>query len=165
MGVRASRVAWLQLGLLAILTPWLCGCSKTGGDVKGTVTFNGKPLNAGTVGLVGADGKNAAGGNIEPDGSYYISKPPKGTYTIVVETFDPPSTGSSGSIALPPGVEASAEKKAELEKTSAPKRERMLIPTKYKDPKTSGLSITVSGSSQTFNIDLVGEAPAKSDKK
>jgi hypothetical protein len=166
MRVRAGRTAWL--GMVGFGAIFLCanGCAKTGGDVKGTVTFNGTPLNAGTVGLVGADGKNAASGSIEPDGSYFISKAPKGTYTVVVETFEPPSTGTAGPIVLPPGVDTSGEKKAELEKNRAPKRERILIPTKYKDPKTSGLSITISGGSQTYDIPLVGEAPKndKSDK-
>ena len=89
----------------------LLGCSGGTGDVSGTVTFNGKPLQGGTVTFASADGGPNYTGIIKEDGTYTVSGVRSGPYKVCVETESlkakaagggPPS-GGSGSKGGPPG--------------------------------------------------------------
>jgi len=135
------------------------GCSKIGGDVTGSVTLNGKPMTAGSVTFHYEGGVNASAA-IGTDGSYHLVKPPKGTANVTVE---PPDLNTGAGVGSGGNVKPVSTKLSEQPKTTKP--EPVWIPDKYKNPKTSGLSITVSGSNQSFDIAMTGEAKSDKDDK
>lgn len=63
-----------SLSLFALLLVAVAGCGTSGpemGDVKGTVTYKGKPLTTGTITFVPeTDGLPTAFAEIQPDGTY-----------------------------------------------------------------------------------------------
>jgi hypothetical protein len=77
----------LRTGLVVGLATAVVGCSSSvaPGKVKGTVTFNGQPLKAGTVYFTYEQGGHQYRAEIKSDGTYQFSDIPAG---IVVVTFD-----------------------------------------------------------------------------
>jgi len=143
----------LILGSLPVmLLPLIAGCGGGAGtaSVTGNVTYDGKPLGSGVVAFVF---KNSAGlevretGQIQPDGSYSISRLSPGQVTIIVETIPPvdlPKERKQKDMPdLPP-----------IGGGDAPKGTFVKIPDKYKDPATSGLTYTVKSGKQKYNIEL-----------
>ena len=121
--ITATRWAFVVCGLLVI-----AGCGSGGHKVSGKVTYaDGSPLTTGTVELDGPSG--AGSGDIQPDGTYNITfgesgGVPDGTYRVRVQAF---GEGTGG-----PGPSVVAEK--------------------YRSFEDSGLTVTVAGASQEFNI-------------
>jgi hypothetical protein len=151
LNLRANRVvSWCVLFLcVAVLAG--CGGKKTGGDVSGKVTYNGKAVTSGSVAFHGSDGKSVSS-SIASDGSYKIVKPPLGEVKITVETSPPLKVGSSASPKSPDGKEGPP--KADIPLSGKTGGEYVAIPDKYKKPATSGLSFTVTILSQTHDIEL-----------
>jgi hypothetical protein len=119
----------------AILSLAGCGDTPKGPPfvnfVGGTVTWKGEPLRRGFVRLAG--GGREAMMPIGPDGRYEIPDPPPGEVKVAV-TAGPPA------MLLP---------------KNAPKDPTLPdLPARYADPATSGLSLTVTGGRQTFDITL-----------
>jgi hypothetical protein len=96
------------------------------GDVRGKVSFQGKPLPGGTIRFVG---EQAFAASIAPDGSYELRDVPAATYRIAI-----------GSMTRAPGNRGNAE--------------HVPIPDRYQDPNTSGLQTRVGKGQNTFNIEL-----------
>jgi hypothetical protein len=138
----------------------LAGCSRIGGDVRGTVTLNGKPVTSGLVTLHYEGGTNV-GAVIGPDGSYEIVKPPKGAAKVTVE---PPATAPGGDLSSS-GIAVTTGSPDAKEPVKTPKTQAVAIPDKYKKVATSGLTLTVTGNSQTFDIQMVGDDTSGKDKK
>jgi hypothetical protein len=121
------------------------GCGSGGptmGRVSGTVTFQGKPLDSGTVTFIATDGKNPnATGAIKPGGTYSLqtSEPGDGAvvgdYKVAITDVDP----SSFNTPLP-GAPAAVPKSA--------------IPKLYQDSSTSGLTAKVESGSNTKDFVL-----------
>ncbi len=114
------------------------GCSPRTTTVNGTVSFNGKKMVWGGVGLVAHDG-SAHQGAITPEGTYTIPNVPVGPAQVGVTTFDPNPKGDNEgrrwkSPNLPPGA-------------------WFPIPEKYADPVKSGLTVDVA-SGKPLDIDL-----------
>ena len=119
----------------------LCGCDSGGLEglvqVRGKVLFNDQPLTGGTIVYLPAAGTGGrqAQGLIGSDGTFELSslKPgdgaQKGKYDIII-------------IAREQAAEQ-PKSRVELEATGGPKTGRLLIPEKYANPDTSGLSDTV----------------------
>jgi hypothetical protein len=132
---RRSCIAWLLF--FALLAP--VGCSEPGlpnmVPIRGTVTYQGKPLQEGTVLYVpkSADGRQARG-DIQPDGSFRLTTlrehdgAQQGEYDIVVIALEPH-----------PGEPPSRE---EVEARGGIRR-KSIIPPKYTKAETSGLSDVV----------------------
>jgi hypothetical protein len=148
--------------LCAILIP-AAGCSKKmGGDVRGTVTLNGKPVTSGTVTLH-FDGGNNASAAIGPDGSFQVVKPPRGAAKVTVE---PPTAATGSDLGVGgTGIEVQGGLPGSPEQPKTPKAPPVTIPDKYKNVATSGLSLTVTGNTQSFDIPMVGETNDKDPKK
>jgi hypothetical protein len=132
------RLLW-SVGLLGAIVA-LGGCGSQA-VVTGKITYKKEPLTTGEVSFIASDGKSRSG-LISPDGTYKIVDAPLGSVVIVVvakqlagkvEKGDPLS-------AKPKGGRAAQMKSA--------------IPEKYNDPKTSGLTYTVTSGRQTRDIDL-----------
>jgi hypothetical protein len=134
------------LAALALLAAsGLPGCGgEPRGRVFGKVTFRGAPVTQGMVLF-----NNAAKGvymstEIHPDGSYLVLTAkgvglPLGSYLVAV---------------APPLVEPTG-----FARGSAKYPECDNIPVKYRDPKTSGLSLEVRKGENPFSIDLQPEGP------
>jgi hypothetical protein len=163
MNFRNRRFSLIAAFLLFPLVAVVTGCSsKTGGDVTGSVTLNGKPLTSGTV-VFHIAGQKAISAAIGKGGTYYLQKPPKGDAKVSVEGVEVDQTAEKKRIAAVP-TGGSPDPKNPPQGSPPSKAEKVVIPEKYKSPSTSGLSLTISGSAQTFDIAMTGEEE-KNDKK
>jgi hemoglobin len=106
------------------------------GNVSGKVTYLGKPLTGGQVGMHSAAGKTYSAA-IKEDGSFSLKSVPVGTYKVTVMT----QPAAPGAPRLPPAPPGGAAK-------------GVAIPVKYSTANTSGLTYEVSEGEQTFDIDL-----------
>lgn len=108
--------------------------------VYGLVSYNGAPVTRGTITFVSAEGHSATG-QIESDGSYRLSTfapndgavPGSHRVMIVADTSNPNLIPGSS-----PGYEAPQD----------------LVPAKYKDVNTSGLTAEVSAEKPEITFDL-----------
>ncbi len=66
----------------------LAGCGASNGvtPVRGTVTYNNKPVTAGTIQFISVDGHREACGSLLGDGSFKIPDVPLGTVKVVIKT-------------------------------------------------------------------------------
>jgi hypothetical protein len=134
---------FLAFSLLLSLT---AGCNRNV-PMSGRVTFadNGEPLTVGTVVFAGT--ASQARGNIEPDGTFQLGflgekdGLPKGDYKVYIDNANRYENGE-----MVDGILSN--------QTVIP-----LISPKFADAETSGLSITVDGSTNTFDIQV--ERPKK----
>jgi len=108
------------------------GCGQRHGQVSGSVTVDGVPLDYGIVNFVGLDG--AASAPIL-DGAYEAGGVPLGTVRIAVR-------------ALPRPVVAAP--------TAGPVRPYMPLPDRYLSPRDSGLAIEVKAGRQRHDISMTG---------
>jgi hypothetical protein len=101
-------------------------------SLEGYVRYHGVGLPSGFVRVFGESG-DPAEGTVKMGGTYTVWNPPRGKVKIAVSTTPPKSLSKAPPATTKPGN---------------------VIPPRYADPDTSGLSMTVSGGKQTFNIDL-----------
>jgi len=140
-----ANVFALTCALAIVATSTVPGCGSSGPEmasVSGKVTYNGKPVPVGTVVFQAKDpnGRNATGA-IGSDGSYTLQTEKPGDGALLGEYNVSISAIEGGEVALdyvPP-------------KPIKPKR---LVPEKYENPETSGLTRKVESGSNTFNFDL-----------
>lgn len=149
--------------LLFVLFVSAAGCGKEG-TMSGKVFFKGQPVSGGTV-YFHPEGKP---GNypsiIQPDGSYSVSKLPRGPARISVLV---------GSKSVPAGVferrggklaAKGMEKMGKIGKAASGGGDQPAhagaaknggsVPEKYTDPEKSGLAIEIEGGNQTHDIQL-----------
>ena len=142
----ASHGAALAAGVMLI-----AGCgSKNALDtipIRGEVIYNGKPLTEGTVVYLPAPGSKSrqATGPLESDGSFSLTTQSaddgamKGEYQIIVLAYKP----------KPPEPKSKEELEALINKEGESQR-GFIIPEKYTNPETSGLSDTVDENHSGF---------------
>jgi hypothetical protein len=145
-----------RLALICLPLFFLCllaaGCGSEG-SVSGKVSYKGQPVKAGSIHFFPEKGQ---GGNfssiIQPDGSYSVSKLPRGQAKITVDV-------SSGG-GPPPAVfkqRGGAQIAAAMKKQGMDGKggdTSLKVPPKFSDPEKSGLTIDVKGGSQTHNVDM-----------
>jgi hypothetical protein len=122
----------------------VAGCNGSTADVKGKVTFNGKPVVYGTVVLVGADGL-ARSGAIQPDGSYRVKDVPVGTARVAVTSPRPPGSAPAKK-AIERGADVTDDKPQPEPPPPAPPeviQNWISLPEKYGDPSKSEVTVTV----------------------
>ena len=107
---------------------------------SGIVTLDGQPLPGGFVRLVPAASRPATGA-IGPDGRFTL-----GTFTVA-DGCVPGTHGVEVIGPLPPGGETAAAVPAPT----------VTVPARYRDAKTSGLTITITGPTRDLTISLSGE--------
>ena len=133
----------LVLPIYATLFLVLSGCQGQGtapyngpyGSLTGKVTLDGKPVAERTMVIFTSKDGHAASATTDSSGSYDASKVPVTTYQVGITL---PAMASDGS--LPAGDPL--------------KMGAVSIPTKYLNPETSGLSVTV-GADEDKVFDLV----------
>jgi hypothetical protein len=130
---------WPLLAAVAVLVPagfvvlFLAGREPPKPVVFGKVRYKNELLTGGTISFLGDDG--IVQGKIEKDGSYEVVDPPSGLVKVSIRSISP---------------FLQKEKGDKIKWTT-----RSLIPTKYNDPKASGLSYTIGrGGRQEINIEL-----------
>jgi hypothetical protein len=120
---------------VAVAAVSLASCSSrydglTGGEATGKVTLDGRPVTAGTVVFIGASESTAA--EIRSDGSYHAQNVPLGPVRVSIVTTGP-SVAAKGGQGPPPQTPP---------------------PPRYCNAATSGLELTVSTGSHTFDIPM-----------
>ncbi len=127
------RRAALTCLLALILGAPIAGCGAGVGEVRGTVRYNGKPLSQGTIQFRGSDAVPHAV-PIGADGTYSVLMPAGPARVIVrcvdekrLSRFTAQLAGRAGRVAPPP----------------LPSGNFSLIPSRYADWETSGLSVLV----------------------
>jgi hypothetical protein len=136
----------IALGAALALVVIPLGCGAGGPEkarVSGKVTYKGQPVPKGTVTFVttSKDGRNAVG-ELDPDGNYSLQTEAPGDgallgeYNVTIYAHDEPILDY-----IP----------------TTPVKPKLLAPTKYEKPETSGLKATVKSGSNTFNFDLTDD--------
>jgi hypothetical protein len=146
--VFAARVAryLVACGMLALLTCLGCGKSVPSGTVTGKVMLEGKPVPEGCTVTFLSD-KYTAVGQVGAGGSYTLldaGKPRVAAATYKVGVM--PSTK--------PMSDAEYEKMMTAGTTGATSTPPAVIPEKFQNPATSGLSFTVKEGPNTIDIEL-----------
>lgn len=133
------------LCLAAFIQITLSGCAeqaetKPTAPVKGTVTYQGKPLETGEVVFFPDSGERIASGKIQPDGTFQLT------------------TYEEGDGAIPGNHKVTIVAERDMEGISAEdpeaSMEPSLIPTKYNLQKTSGLTAVVKEGENEIQLDL-----------
>jgi hypothetical protein len=131
----------LSLGII-VLTLAGCNSSSFDADVAGTITLDGKPVAPGVVSFSPVEqGKNASRGNIDTQGRYFLVTRHErgidpGEYRVVVLVYEKGDTPGPGERApMPPP----------------------LVPEKYLNVDTSGLTFTVEPGSNRIDIALTSD--------
>jgi hypothetical protein len=168
------RFVFIRLSILS-LSVLAAGCSREG-TVSGKIYHKGEPLKGGTVNFFPEGSNNAHPAIIGMDGSYTVSKLPRGPAKIGVQvgTQGVPASvfnrmggkgiekglkqmgrigrGASGGGESADAAEAKDQAKDKA-KDAIPKEDTTAL-QKYADPEKSGLKIDVTGGSQTHDIKL-----------
>lgn len=117
-----------------------CGKGKVLGPVSGNVTFQGKPVTEGSVLFRNEEKGVYMTAKLDQAGHYEVKQPtgdglPPGDYAVSVNppVVDAPMAGSGQSFRMP----------------TFPN-----IPIKYRDAKTSGVSVTVPEEGTTLDIEM-----------
>ena len=136
----ASGVLWC-LGVLAVLGFALSGCGESREKpqpVFGKVTFQGKPVSAGTIRFSNPQAAIDMTADLRSDGTYEIVTAhgaglPEGTYQVAITPprIDVPLIGP------PPKTPECRD-----------------IPAKYRQPSTSGLTLTLKPDVKSFDVDM-----------
>ncbi|MDB5309323.1 MAG: hypothetical protein JWO38_3525 [Gemmataceae bacterium] len=169
----ASR--FLALSGLAVCLGLFAGCSRPTGSVTGKVTYQGKVIKGGTVSFVSTDGNPNAVSEIAEDGTYKLQTVTGGGYKVCVDTSSlkpqgegmarggsgpaPKGVGGAGvknagpppDAVVPEGYTPSSPADAAMTKNA---RRYTAIPDQYGDPAKTDLTYTVTGGSQTHDIEL-----------
>jgi hypothetical protein len=128
--------------VVLIATAVGCGTDPGRGSVKGKITVNGKVLAKGRITFL------SEGGNKDPFSTAIVN----GEYFIP----DIPAALAKVYIVPPLSDDPLPVDKGDIVPTARPGRgPRIVVPDKYQNATTSGLSLTVQKGENTFNADLV----------
>ena len=151
-----TRTRLLPLALLLPAAAFL-GCSgdkQAPAKVSGNITYDGKPLKAGTLQFHTKEGV-AYDGRISLDGTYSASDLPEGemVVTVITEHLNPARKGP------PPSKDYDRRMKAQQQPegpaAAPPEEPYTKIPDKYSKPNTSPLSVKLKGGRQVQDLELV----------
>jgi hypothetical protein len=128
----------------------IAGCGKSLAEVSGTVTYKGKALKGGSVLFRGSDGVEYPV-NIDAEGKY-VTKVMTGDAQVLV-TWVNDEAMTKYTLAL--SAQARGAKDGKLPTAPPPPPESFsLIPEKYGEYPTSGLTTTVKRGKNTYDIAL-----------
>jgi len=149
VGFLYSRVHLLLAGLLLVSLLAVIGCGSGGkpGTVQGKVKVDGTLANAGSVIFTTSTGATAFG-TIQADGTYKAIGVPVGATQVTVT--GPPPVPVVGDPRLKPPSKDSPSPGGSVDKP-------VPIPAKYGKADSSGLTYTVKGGSNTYDIDLTAK--------
>jgi hypothetical protein len=123
--------------LIALFSSTVVGCNRglATKNVTGTITYQNKPVTSGLINFLPEKGR-PLGSGIQSDGTYSVKLPP-GKYQVRIDAPAPPPEGFKEGMPMP--------------KLAAP-----LVPEKYANFASSGLTATIEeqGSSQQVDFKL-----------
>jgi hypothetical protein len=125
-----------------LLVSSISGCGDSSATVTGHVRYKGEAVAVGNVTFYGSDNQLSTA-LINADGSYTATKVPLGPVKVAVTT--PPKN---------PAALANRAQKRKQGQVKPPAAKRVFVPSKYSRPDKSGLELTVTSGTQTFDIDL-----------
>jgi hypothetical protein len=140
-----SRVCRTSLLFAGVVITCVSGCGASKTVVSGKVSYKGKPLAMGTICIVGANGI-AVPAAINPDGTYRIEGVALGMAKIGVSNLKP-TTPQMAAHARKGRTPANAPPPPDIANWFE-------IPEKYADPKTSDLTVELTGGEIVHNLDL-----------
>lgn len=124
----------LTLGLALLAGTMGCGAAELPtGVLVGKVTQKGEPINAGTVTLLNEETGVGASAELDVSGTYRLAAVRTGDYQVAIQ---PPPAPSPEEMAA--GV----------------KDKPSTIPEQYRDPQTSGLSVSVNSGENTADFEI-----------
>jgi hypothetical protein len=129
-----ARARSFTLGFAGMLAAAVCGCDAKTGTVAGKVTVDGKPAVGATV-IFGGENHMTAAAIVRDDGTYEAPGVPVGPVTI----------------ALTPDTGAKLKTLPDFGGQPVPSP---AIPERYTNASTSGLTLTVKGGPNEFNIEM-----------
>jgi hypothetical protein len=145
MRYRAFARRLVPAVFLVLLALALSGCGQRKGKLTGKVSYKGEEVPFGTVAFYGT-GDAVSSAPIGPDGTYEANGVPLGEVKVTVTTPPPPDPQAAEKMKTNPMV---------IEKNIVITEQKVVsVPRKYNLPGTSGISLTVTGGSQPFDIAL-----------
>lgn len=128
---------WCSFFSCVVASLLLAGCGSGGTQLEGTVTFDGQPVDGGTITFMSEGGQGTNAGGPIQGGKYAIeSKLPPGKFKVEINWFK--STGKTLANKSDPGTKMDETKQ--------------VIPMEYN--KQSKLTAEVKSGSNTFNFEL-----------
>jgi len=117
--------------------------------VTGRVTMMGRPVIWGSVVLVDEKGQSAVG-RIESDGTYTVANAPTGDVTVAITSPDPLIQHYATQI------KTSRERVPMKQWAPLPidRSQWFVLPSRYEDAKTSGLSLSLKRGTNTYDLTL-----------
>jgi hypothetical protein len=133
------------------------GCGGGPSSVSGKVSYNGVPVTGGSITFLMPDGKTKIPGSIDQNGNYTAQTKLTGKAEVSIETESVKK--ASGILASNPmtktGAEITGEMKGKMGTTlGSGLPQYVKIPSKYADPKTSGLTVEMKSGNTTQDFNL-----------
>ncbi|WP_152049567.1 hypothetical protein [Tautonia marina] len=150
---RITPLAVIFTGMMIVV-----GCSDGTGlpkryPVSGNVTYNGQPVETGTITFAPVDPDSRAASGTISGGSYYLTTAIDGDGALPGEYRVSITSRDVNYDAAMSGVQGGSPKQDDVAKAFAEAKD--LVPAKYSLPDTSGLTYTVeSGSNRNVDFDL-----------
>jgi hypothetical protein len=136
--------------LLVPFAPAGCGSNPATSELRGKVTFKGKPVVQGQLSVISADGR-VESCSID-DGVYLLRRAPVGQHLQVA------ITGATYLVLPDPEFKEKMMKRANDPKTDYPEpkepEDPRMVPSKYLNPQTSGLTVDVKPDQPVHDFDL-----------
>jgi hypothetical protein len=136
----AGPLARLLVLACMSVVPLACGSAEGMAPVSGKVTYKGKPVPKGSITFASTtEGGRNATGQLDANGYYKLQTENPGDgaligdYLVTIYAHDEPILDYIPKKKIPP---------------------KILTPTKYEKPETSGLKASVKSGSNTFDFDL-----------
>jgi hypothetical protein len=152
---RCLSIAARLLVLLPILFT-ACSQQRPAASVKGTVTFDGKPLRFGSVVFVPTEQGSTAQANLKSDGSFVLTTYQEGDGAVIgrhqVMIVALASEGALPSEEL--------DDQTRFSRTGEPLPLESVIPEIYGDYRRSGLTANVVAGENTIEFALVSKPPS-----
>jgi hypothetical protein len=144
---KIGQASCLSYGAAALMALLVAGCGSSRIEVSGTVRLNGKPLSHGTIQFLGEDGVPCSA-EIGQDGTYSLEMP-TGQAKVIVSCVDEvklkqvtTQMAATHGRSAPPASSAS---------------KLSLIPQRYADWSSSGLTVLVQGDRTVKDFSLTSK--------
>jgi hypothetical protein len=145
---KRSPFSFLCLMLLLLCAP---GCGGCRGTLTGTVTYEGEPIQAGSVLLVGSDLRPVTAA-IKEDGTYTFTNVPTGDVKLAV--YNPARRRGWAALFQVVNEGGTAEGGKVIKLSGNRRKKRPVIPASYSDHELSGLRTTIERGSNEYDIEI-----------
>lgn len=146
-------MGWYSIIVPAIALLVGSGCGPSTGTVTGKVTFNGQPVNLGTVTIHNENGQ-VASSLLNEAGEFRITNIKPGLVRITVVTHPSVPPGLQLVEQPPPPASAVYQPSGTKGGVFTSKRRYLWIPERYTHPDHSGLTLTVESGEQSKDLVL-----------